>query len=47
MPLISCEISLTLTWSASCVLADIARQTAREIIQQDPQYMLQQMQHLK
>ena len=29
MPLISCEVSLTLTWSEKCVLTDITTQTAR------------------
>ena len=29
MPLINCEISLTLTWSENCVLNDITTQTAR------------------
>ena len=29
MPLINCEVSLTLTWSESCVLADITTQRAR------------------
>ena len=29
MPLIICEVSLTLTWSENCVLADITIQTAR------------------
>ena len=28
MPLINCEISLTLTWSENCVLTDITTQTA-------------------
>ena len=28
MPLINCEISLTLTWSENCVLTDIKTQTA-------------------
>ena len=30
MPLINCEISLTLTWSEYCVLTDIKTQTAAE-----------------
>ena len=30
MPLISCEVSLTLTWSENCVLTDITTQVARE-----------------
>ena len=29
MPLINCEVSLTLTWSKNCVLTDITTQTAR------------------
>ena len=29
MPLINCEVFLTLTWSENCVLTDIATQTAR------------------
>ena len=29
MPLISCEVSLTLTWSEKCVLTDITTQTVR------------------
>ena len=29
MPLINCEVSLTLTWSENCVLADITTQRAR------------------
>ena len=29
MPLINCEVSLTLTWSENCVLTDIATQTIR------------------
>ena len=29
MPLINCEVSLTLTWSEKCVLTDITTQTAR------------------
>ena len=29
MPWINCEVSLTLTWSEYCVLADITTQTAR------------------
>ena len=28
MPLINCEISLTLTWSENCVFTNIATQTA-------------------
>ena len=28
MPLINCEVSLTLTWSENCVLTDIKTQTA-------------------
>ena len=30
MPLINCEVSLTLTWSENCVLTDITTQVARE-----------------
>ena len=29
MPLINCEVPLTLTWSENCVLTDITTQTAR------------------
>ena len=29
MPLINCEVSLTLTWSENCVLTDITTQAAR------------------
>ena len=29
MPLINCEVSLTLTWSENCVLTDVTTQTAR------------------
>ena len=29
MPLINCEVSLTLTWSENCVLTDTTTQTAR------------------
>ena len=29
MPLINCEVSLTLTWSENCVLTDIRTHTAR------------------
>ena len=29
IPLINCEVSLTLTWSENCVLTDITTQTAR------------------
>ena len=29
MPLINCEVSLTLTWSENCVLTDITTQTGR------------------
>ena len=29
MPLINCEVSLTLTWSENCVFTDITTQTAR------------------
>ena len=29
MPLINCEVSVTLTWSENCVLTDITTQTAR------------------
>ena len=31
MPLINCELSLTLTWSENCVLTDITTQTARKV----------------
>ena len=40
MPLINCEVILTLTWSENCVLTDMKIQTvrtAKEIIQQDQQ----------
>ena len=50
MPLINYEVSLTLTWSENCVLTDITTQTARAPqgeIQQDQQYALQQVRHLK
>ena len=30
MPLINCEVSLTLTWSENCVLTNITRQTAAQ-----------------
>ena len=30
MPLINCEVSLTLTWSGNCVLTGITTQTERE-----------------
>ena len=29
MPLINCEVSLTLTWSENCILTDITTQTER------------------
>ena len=29
MPLINCEVSMTLTWSGNCVLTDITKQAAR------------------
>ena len=29
MPLINCEVFLTLTWSENCVLTDITTQAAR------------------
>ena len=29
MPLINCKMSLTLTWSESCILTNITTQTAR------------------
>ena len=29
MPLINCEVSLTLKWSENCVLTDITTQTAK------------------
>ena len=50
MPLINCEVSLILTWFGNCVLADITTPTARAPqgeIQQDQQYALQQVRHLK
>ena len=31
MPLINCEVSLTLTWSEKCVLTDITTQKARNV----------------
>ena len=40
MPLINCEVFLTLTWSENCILIDITTKTARElkeILQQDQQ----------
>ena len=36
MPLINCEVSLTLTWSENCVLTDITTQTARAAQQDNP-----------
>ena len=36
MPLINCEISLTLTWSENCVLTDIKTQTAAAAQQDNP-----------
>ena len=36
MPLINCEVSLTLTWSEKCVLTDITTQTARAAQVDDP-----------
>ena len=30
MPLINCEVSLTLTWSENCVLTNITTQTLRD-----------------
>ena len=58
MPLINCEVSLTLVWSDNCVIttqADITalilqhklKEQLKEITQQNQQKMLQQMQHLK
>ena len=50
MPLINCEIALTLTWSENCVLTDIKTQTAAAAQGDNPareRQMLQQMQHLK
>ena len=41
MPLINCEVSLTLTWSENCVITSLER---REIHKKT---LLQQMQHLK
>ena len=32
MPLINCEVSLTLTWSKNCDLTDITTQAARNAI---------------
>ena len=39
MPLINCEVSLTLTWSENCVLTDKHKlqEQLKEIIQQDQQ----------
>ena len=37
MPLINCEVSLTLTWSENWVLTDISTQTAREAQGDDPE----------
>ena len=36
MPLVNCEISLTLTWSQNCVLTDIKTQTARAAHRDNP-----------
>ena len=50
MPLINCEISLTLTWSEYCVLTDIKRQTARAAEGDNPgkeTIDAQEMLHLK
>ena len=41
MPLINCEVSLTLTWSENCAITSLER---REIHKKT---LLQQMQHLK
>ena len=40
MPLINCEVFLTLTWSENCVLTDVTTQTAKAAQgdQQDQQY---------
>ena len=37
MPLINCEVSLTLTWSENWVLTDISTQTARVAQGDDPE----------
>ena len=50
MPLINCEVSLTLKWCENYVLTDITEETAAATqgdIQQDEQHTLQQMQNLK
>ena len=54
MPLINCEVSLTLTWSENCVLTDITTQAARNLnpntdlpIEARERWMPQQMSHLK
>ena len=36
MPLVNCEISLTLTWSQNCVLTDIKTQTTRAAHRDNP-----------
>ena len=36
MPLINCEVFLTLTWSQNCVLTDITTQTTRTAQQDNP-----------
>ena len=36
MPLINCEVSLTLTWSENCVLTDIKTQTAAAAQRDNP-----------
>ena len=36
MPLLNCEVFLTLTWSQNCVLTDITTQTARTAQQDNP-----------
>ena len=36
MPLINCEVSLTLTWSENCVLNDITTQATRAAQRDNP-----------
>ena len=36
MPLINCEVSLTLTWSENCVLTNITTQTAAAAQRDNP-----------
>ena len=50
MPLINCEVSLTLTWSENCVLTDTTTQTPRAAQGDNlarPAIDAQQVQHLK